>query len=739
MSPPSRPKGEFRSAQQEGTPVSVKPPYPANEAERLLRLRELLVLDSPPEPLFDQIAALASEVCGAPIALISLVDAERQWFKANVGLTGVGETPRELAFCAHAIVDDALFEVPDACADVRFAANPLVTEAPHIRFYAGAPLVLPGGERMGTLCVIDRQARRLDETQRGTLRALAQMASQALVMRRDLILRSLAVRDEHEQRLAQSESRHRALVEEQTELVSLARADGELVYVNPAYARHFGRTPSDMVGASLYEFVEPAHHDAVREQLADVLSTGVTRSGENRMVDAAGCERWVAWTNSLQRGDGQGPPLLHSVGRDNTARRAIEKSLRELTTILENSSDFVVQTDAQGRITYMNPAVRRAVGLAADAPVVDRNFAAFNTAATNRLFTQVIVPAVLADGVWVGETEVIVDGGRALPVSQMVIAHRDAGGGIERFSSVMRDISGEVLAKEASQRQAATLSSVIEAIPAIVAVVGADRHYRFVNRGFERWTGLQREHIVGRSMAQVLGDAEAEISRPWVARVLAGESVSFEKDYAGEHGRQHLAISYIPLRLDNGRADGFVGVAQDITAHKQEEVRLLQLAQRDALTGLLNRSGFEAELARAMRDDDGAALTLLYVDLDHFKAVNDGHGHPVGDQVLQQFAQRLQSLVRPIDAVARLGGDEFAVLLRGVRQGAVAKSVADKVIAAARERFEVGGLSLGIGASVGVAYGTDSTGGWPELVARADAMLYCAKDAGRGCQMGAAG
>jgi GAF domain-containing protein len=133
---------------------------PFNESPRITRLRELMVLDSAPEPLFDSIVQLASEVCGAPIALVSLVDAERQWFKANVGLPGVNETPRDVAFCAHAIEDDALFEVPDAARDPRFRANPLVIGAPDIRFYAGAPLVLPGGERIGTLCVIDRQARR---------------------------------------------------------------------------------------------------------------------------------------------------------------------------------------------------------------------------------------------------------------------------------------------------------------------------------------------------------------------------------------------------------------------------------------------------------------------------------------------------------------------------------------------------------------------------------------------------
>ena len=131
------------------------------EARRLAALRDLMVLDSPPEPLFDSITRMAAEVCGAPIALISLLDANRQWFKANVGLLGVSETAREVALCDHTIRSADLLEVEDTTQDQRFARNPLVVDGPHIRFYAGAPLHAPGGERVGTLCVIDRQVRQL--------------------------------------------------------------------------------------------------------------------------------------------------------------------------------------------------------------------------------------------------------------------------------------------------------------------------------------------------------------------------------------------------------------------------------------------------------------------------------------------------------------------------------------------------------------------------------------------------
>ena len=159
-------------------------PIPLDESARVQALLELDVLDSAPEPEFDALVAAAALVCGVPIALVSLIDTDRQWFKANVGLPGTTATPRDLSFCAHAILDDGIFEVPDASADPRFADNPLVTASPDIRFYAGATLRLGNGAHVGTLCVIDREPRKLSVTQRTVLRHLADVAAQALQSRR---------------------------------------------------------------------------------------------------------------------------------------------------------------------------------------------------------------------------------------------------------------------------------------------------------------------------------------------------------------------------------------------------------------------------------------------------------------------------------------------------------------------------------------------------------------------------
>jgi two-component system, cell cycle sensor histidine kinase and response regulator CckA len=158
-------------------------PLKKNEARRLKVLWQYDVLDTVPEEVFDDLTELAARICEAPIALISLIDEDRQWFKAKIGVT-VNETSRDISFCSHAIKQEDLFIIPDATQDARFANNPLVTSDPKIRFYAGAPLITPDGYALGSLCVIDKVPRELRPEQKQALRVLARHVMTQLELRR---------------------------------------------------------------------------------------------------------------------------------------------------------------------------------------------------------------------------------------------------------------------------------------------------------------------------------------------------------------------------------------------------------------------------------------------------------------------------------------------------------------------------------------------------------------------------
>ena len=155
---------------------------PQNENARLVALRDLGILDSAREQAYDDVASIATVLCGTPISMITFVDEHRQWFKSSVGFLAA-ETDRDSSFCAHAILSDDVFEVRDALADVRFIDNPLVTGQPNIRFYAAAPLCTAEGHRVGAICVIDRAPKTLTQEQREGLRALARALSHFLELR----------------------------------------------------------------------------------------------------------------------------------------------------------------------------------------------------------------------------------------------------------------------------------------------------------------------------------------------------------------------------------------------------------------------------------------------------------------------------------------------------------------------------------------------------------------------------
>ena len=517
--------------------------------------------------------------------------------------------------------------------------------------------------------------------------------------------------------------------------LGLFRTDekGETTYANDAYFEKLG-LPRERMAWGWSEIVEDSQRDAITKSWRKTVAAG--RSIKNVLHiqhPVTGQEAVMSVRTAPFVLDGR---VMGQVGslEDVTERIQQQKAQRMLTAIFEKSTDIVAQVDADGRMLYLNPAGRARLSIGPDDSLGTLRYDDFTPAHRELQVRDEILPAALAKGIWVGETSVLADGGQEIAVSEMLIAHRDDQQQIETFSIVMRDISQEVQARMELQRSDAILNIVASTLPASVAVLDDQQRYLFTNDAFDRLTGRSRGSLIGMAMREALGEAGHEFRRPHIEAALAGQRTMFESERGQPGHALFLETTYIPFRAANGRVAGFVGLGQDVTAHRLQQQKLLDASQTDPLTGVLNRAGFDLRiqeaLARAQANQH--LLALLYLDLDGFKPVNDEHGHAAGDTLLSEVAQRLQRMLRPSDVLARLGGDEFAVVLADAKDATAAQAVARKIVSTLGEIFEVDGKSIRIGGSVGVALAVNGRDTIQGLLQRADAALYQAKRAGRG-------
>lgn len=304
-------------------------PYRQNEDQTLLALEALEVLDTAAEAEFEAIVHAASVVCRVPISLISLIDERRQWFKARVGLPNVMETNRDIAFCAHTVLGDELFEVPDTLSDPRFIDNPLVTGAPNIRFYAGAPLRLSSGERIGTLCVIDRTPRWLTSEQRETLKALSVAVVKSLEGR-------AAARQLKQSTLMNA--RAATVLEHSADAVIGLSVTGKIERWNPAATHLFGYEAAEAIGQSLSllipeaDLAQKATRILRREQTRHFTYEAVRKRQDGKLLDVS--------VTVVQEIDVDGT-LLGSTKfvRDITARNRIASDLAQVAADLRLVTD----------------------------------------------------------------------------------------------------------------------------------------------------------------------------------------------------------------------------------------------------------------------------------------------------------------------------------------------------------------------------------------------------------------
>lgn len=424
------------------------------------------------------------------------------------------------------------------------------------------------------------------------------------------------------------------------------------------------------------------------------------------------------------------------IAEDISRRREQELELRqkqaELAAVTDASPLGLVRLDRQRRCTYANrtfeaiTGLPRAAALGAgwtsalhpdDYPLMH---AALEQLTRSHAPFQSTLRCLHRDGklVWVS----------------MKIAPILIDGQIEGYVGSLDDITTLRVSEVALLESEARLRTIANTLPAMIAYIDADQVYRFLNLAYEREFGLTGRHVLGLSVRDTVGEARYRAVAPYIERVLAGETLSFEEEDEKEGIERCTEVIYIPqIAEDKLQVVGFHVMRQDITVQKREKQRLLKLAQVDALTGLSNRAGFQQKLSDAMHASrqQQHLMAVMYMDIDRFKPVNDTHGHGTGDALLRAFAQRLTQTMRATDIIARLGGDEFTIIMEQITRPDDAAVLAEKIVSAMQQPFELDGITVRISASIGLAFYRDEDISPAVLLQRADVLLYQAKQDGR--------
>ena len=541
-----------------------------------------------------------------------------------------------------------------------------------------------------------------------------------------------------------SERRVRAIIETAHDAFVGVDDAGLITDWNPRAQAIFGWTRGQVLGRPVAGTIIPLRYERL-------YRLGLTRDPSG----AAGIAGRVLHLDGTRR-DGQEFPIEMTIGlidaegrqsfgafiQDISERKRIEDELareRELLAAVLDTIDVgIVVCSQAGAITLLNRAAREMHGLPAT-PVTPEAWAdhydLFAADGTTRfapeqiplfraLHGQVVKNAEMTIQPKLGSPHFLLASGRAL--------HTKEG---ERIGAVvaMNDVSDLKASErriEASERQ---LRTITDNLPVLIAYIDRHERYRFVNATHAAWFGVPAASLLGKTVEELLGPAPYAAYRDSLRAGLAGQPQRLESRMETPGGTLNVDIVSIPDMRD-GVTEGIYVLTSDITAAKRQEDALSQLARIDSLTGLPNRRNYEERLQEAVGrlGRSGRGMALMYLDVDHFKQVNDTLGHAGGDTVLQEFGRRLKAAVRTTDVVSRLAGDEFTIIVEQLHDANEAVLVAKKIVDACAAPVRVGDVDLVVSTSIGIAFTRDPATGLAALGQQADTALYRAKVDGRG-------
>jgi diguanylate cyclase (GGDEF)-like protein/PAS domain S-box-containing protein len=736
------------------------------EARRLAELHSFGVLDTEPEAAFEELTLLAAQLCDTPMALISLVDADRQWFKSHLGLE-VCSTSREVSFCAHTLHRSEPLIVPDAHQDPRFATNSLVTGEPWIRFYAGIPLITGDGYTLGTLCVLDVVPRTLQPRQLEQLAILARQVMGQLLLRRQAaeLAMEAAARAETQAALERSRRLLDGVLTASPSLVFAKDLDGRFLLANRAFSEFLGLPDGKVLGRSDYDLFPQVAADELRREDLQIAYSGRSEQYAEELPDADGRLRHLLSARFPLRDERGEIYAVAGVSTDVTEldaqRQARADSEQRWRALFEDSPVALALADEHGLFASVNPAQCAQLGRPAE-QILGHSAADFthpDDLATHGKSQQLIEDS--PDGIVRLEKRVVRPDG-SIRWILLTLSHVAGPAGQTWTLAHALDITERKQVEQSMVDSEANLVAVARVVQRIqsgadaretvVDAVAELAHASFVSliEPLPDGSGL---HISASSQRRLIGN-ELPLDPTTSATALVFDTGSelFLSDPAGHPmvSPGLLALSnaqslhFVPVKsmgtvvavlnvawrrrvpnLDDRRAR-IVGLLADQTGVALRQASLISELQTrsltDPLTGLANRRHWDerlgALLSRARRT--GQPLTVALADLDHFKHFNDARGHHAGDSLLREFSRGAQDVLRLEDTIARWGGEEFALALPDC-PGERALQVLGRVLAAVPQQQTC---------SIGYA-SWDGRESAEQLMCRADKALYQAKHSGR--------
>ena len=471
--------------------------------------------------------------------------------------------------------------------------------------------------------------------------------------------------------------------------------------------------------------------------VAGRISASTTRP---LMQLAADTERLHGGDLSYRSSVDSGGEIATLAGSFNDMAAALEARERELAAgrqqlraITDNVPAEIYYVDPDERYRFVNAYRGRDHDPVLPADMIGRTIREVRGDAFHATIAPHLRLALDGDG---GSFEVARDDrGAVRHAMHTYVPDRDDDGSVRGVYCFAQDITDRKVAELQRMESEKRLAMIANNLPAMICYVDGDRRFRFANRMFEKWFRRPLDEIVGQPFDQLMPPDIAAQYDFYFLRGLRGETTEYEVAIpAAKRGRQWLQCCFIPdVDEATGKPRGVYGMIHNVTKAKEAEQRLRRLAQFDTLTGIANRHQFNEMLGRALarHGDDGAPLALMFLDIDHFKQVNDRYGHAYGDLLLKEFALRLSDSARQKDAVARLSGDEFVVLLEGMHSDEEPQFIARKIIAAVEKPFFLDEQAVRVTTSIGIAMRASADEAASTLMRRADEALYDAKRAGR--------